>query len=301
MQIRVKFFAIFRETTGLRDDRAEVASGTTAEQLWQQYAARFPRLPKLRAAYAINQRLAMPDQILNEGDEVAFLPPVSGGASKKSNRRAARGAKRKRQVVMLSAAKHLTRNLKGQRSSRDSSVASLPQNDNPLRSSRLRGEAIITRKPIDLNALYRGVAFPGAGAIILFSGVVRDNAQGKAVDHLEYEAYPEMAEQTMRDIIAEIKARWADTRVAMAHRIGRLKIGDASLMIAVASPHRPEAYAASRYAIERVKAILPVWKKEFWTDGEHWVEGPVAGELTAEKAEKTVAEAELAVGRDKQR
>lgn len=273
-QVKVKFFAIFRETTGLREDRAEIAPGTTVEQLWQQYAARFPRLPKLRAAYAINQRLVKADQVLNDGDEVAFLPPVSGGAAK------ATGVKRK---VKNS----------GPTSTRKKRITSSDA------SGSRKSNAFITSKPIDLNALYRAVGFPGAGAIILFSGVVRDNAQGKSVDHLEYEAYPEMAEQSMRDIIAEIKTRWADTRVAMAHRIGRLKIGEASLMIAVASPHRPEAYAASRFAIERVKAILPVWKKEFWTDGEHWVEGPVAGELSAEKADKIVAEAENAVSRDK--
>jgi len=273
-QVRVKFFAIFRETTGLREDRAEIVPGTTVEQLWQQYAARFPRLPKLRAAYAINQRLAKSDQLLNDGDEVAFLPPVSGGTGKKLNRKDAKGAKRKK--ILRESPRISQKKKKISEDSRDSREKS----------------AFITRKPIDLNALYRAVAFPGAGAIILFSGVVRDNAQGKLVDHLEYEAYPEMAEQSMRDIIAEIKTRWADTKVAIAHRIGRLGIGDASLVIAVASPHRPEAYAASRYAIERVKAILPVWKKEFWTDGEHWVEGPVAGELGAEKADEVVRKAE---------
>ncbi len=143
-----------------------------------------------------------------------------------------------------------------------------------------------------MNALYKRVAFPGAGAILIFAGVVRDNSQGKSVDHLEYEAYPAMAEESMRQIIEEIHARWADVRAAMAHRIGKLKIGEASLLIAVAAPHRPEAYAASRYAIERVKAIVPVWKKEFTLDGEHWVEGPVAGELPPAKAEAIARKAE---------
>lgn len=161
-------------------------------------------------------------------------------------------------------------------------------------------DAFITRKAIDLNALYRAVSFPGAGAILVFSGIVRDNAQGKAVDHLEYESYPEMAEASMREIIREIKTRWAEARVAMAHRIGKLKIGEASLMIAVAAPHRPEAYAASRYAIERVKATVPVWKKEFWTDGEHWVEGPVAGELLPAKADQIVEQAERAARQSSQ-
>jgi molybdopterin synthase catalytic subunit len=157
----------------------------------------------------------------------------------------------------------------------------------------LRGkDAHITRKPLDLQALYNHVAFPGAGAIIVFSGVVRDNSHGKSVKHLEYEGYPKMAEQSLHDIIAEIHERWADARVAIAHRIGKIKIGESSLLIVVAAPHRPEAYAASRYAIERIKAILPVWKKEFATDGAAWVEGPIAGELPPEKAEAIVREAE---------
>ena len=159
-------------------------------------------------------------------------------------------------------------------------------------NSQMKKDAFITRKTIDLNALYNCVAFPGAGAILLFSGVVRDNSKGKSVKHLEYEAYPEMAEQSMRDIIAEIHERWAEVRVAMTHRIGKIKIGDSSLIIAVSAPHRPEAYAASRYAIERIKAILPVWKKEFATDGANWVEGPIAGDLAPEKADAIVREAE---------
>jgi molybdopterin synthase catalytic subunit len=154
--------------------------------------------------------------------------------------------------------------------------------------------ALITRKRLDLNALVQRVEFSGAGAILVFSGVVRDNARGKSVKHLEYEAYPEMAERSLNQIIGEIHERWSDVRVAMAHRVGKLKIGESSLVIAVASPHRPEAYAASRYAIERVKAIVPVWKKEFTLDGEHWVEGPIAGELSPEIAEQIIADAEHA-------
>lgn len=257
MRVQVKFFAIFREFTKIKSESKEIAEGTTVERLWKEYAATHTRIGNLRAAYAVNQQLVRSDHVLRDGDEIAFLPPVSGGATKAKN------AKRK------------TRRKIG-KSTRNSQIS----------------DAFITRKPIDLTALCNRVAFPGAGAIITFSGVVRDNAHGKSVKHLEYEAYAEMAEATMRSIIAEIQARWGDARVAMAHRIGRLEIGEASLVIAVSAPHRPEAYAASRYAIERVKAILPVWKKEFATDGDHWVEGPVAGELPPEKAEKIVEEAE---------
>lgn len=272
MHVQVKFFAIFREFTKLKSESKEIADGTTAEILWKEYAATYPRIGNLRAAYAVNQQLVRPDHVLRDGDEIAFLPPVSGGAGK---------AKR--------------RKLKATSSKRETTRKTRKWNTRKTNSGIK--DAFITRKPINLNALYNHVAFPGAGAIITFSGVVRDNAHGKSVKHLEYEAYAEMAEATMRDIIAEIKSRWQDARVAMAHRIGRLEIGEASLVITVSAPHRPEAYAASRYAIERVKAILPVWKKEFATDGEHWVEGPVAGELGAEKADKIVAEAEREVMR----
>jgi MoaE-MoaD fusion protein len=259
MRVHVKFFAIFREMVGVKTEWTEVADGTVVEALWKQYAARSPRLENVRAAYAVNQKLAKPDQILHDGDEVGFLPPVSGGQAKSIKAKGKRqGAKRK--------AKNAKQTIRA-----DS------------RDSRMK-DALITRQPLDLNALVRRVVFSSAGAILVFSGVVRDNAHGKAVKHLEYEAYPEMAEQTLRDIIAEIHERWSDARVAMAHRIGKVKIGESSLIIAVAAPHRPEAYAASRYAIERVKAILPVWKKEFASDGDHWVEGPVVGETPPEKA-----------------
>lgn len=262
MRVHVKCFAIFREMLGVKSEHKEIADGMTIEQLWKEYTVRHPRAASLRAAYAVNQKLVSADYVLKDGDEVGFLPPVSGGAQVKSQKSKVKSESR-------------IRNTQSRRKTR-----------------RGTWDARITRQPIDLNALYNRVAFAGAGAILLFSGVVRDHSQGKAVDHLEYEAYPEMAEQAMRDIIAEIHARWSDVRVAMAHRIGKLKIGEASLVIAVAAPHRPAAYAASRYAIERVKAILPVWKKEFTLDGEHWVEGPVAGELPPAKAEAIVQQAE---------
>ena len=255
MRVHVKFFAIFREMVGIKTEWIEIAEGTTIEGLWKQYAGRSPRLGNIRAAYAQNQRLVKADQVLGDGDEVGFLPPVSGGA-KISERETARKQRKPRKKDARS----------GSRTSQSK-------------------DAFITSKRLDLNALVKRVEFPGAGAILTFSGVVRDNAHGKAVKYLEYEAYPGMAEASLRDIIAEIHERWPDARAAMAHRIGKLKIGEASLVIAVSAPHRPEAYAASRYAIERVKAIVPVWKKEFGVDGDHWVEGPVAGELSPENAE----------------
>lgn len=117
---------------------------------------------------------------------------------------------------------------------------------------------------------------PGAGAVATFLGLVRDHHQGRRVTHLEYEAYIPLAEKALARIIAEAAEHWPDARLAIHHRIGRLAIGEASVAIAVASPHRAEAYAASRYAIERIKQIVPIWKHEYFAGGEAWVEGATA-------------------------
>lgn len=134
----------------------------------------------------------------------------------------------------------------------------------------------ITRDPLDADAireLERAVAHAGAGGIVTFQGVVRDNARGKRVRHLEYDAYPEMAEQQMREIAAEVERRWATDHLAIVHRIGHLEIGECSVVVVVACPHRAEAFEACRYAIDTLKASVPIWKKEIAEDGEEWVEG----------------------------
>ncbi|MGH2516288.1 MAG: molybdenum cofactor biosynthesis protein MoaE [Ktedonobacterales bacterium] len=134
----------------------------------------------------------------------------------------------------------------------------------------------ITREPLDAEAvrdLERRVSHPGAGGIVTFQGVVRDNARGKRIRYLEYDAYPEMAEAELLKIAAEVERRWATDRVALVHRIGRLEIGECSVVVAVACPHRAEAFEACRYAIDTLKSTVPIWKKEIAEDGEEWVEG----------------------------
>jgi molybdopterin synthase catalytic subunit len=131
---------------------------------------------------------------------------------------------------------------------------------------------VITTEPIDADAVYRAALHDRDGAVVAFHGVVRDHSDGgRGVRYLEYEAYPEMAEAQMRAIGAEIKRRWNIEHVAMVHRIGRVEIGEASVVIAVASPHRGEAFDACEYAIDTLKATVPIWKKEFFADGEVWV------------------------------
>jgi molybdopterin synthase catalytic subunit len=115
------------------------------------------------------------------------------------------------------------------------------------------------------------VADPAVGAVIAFVGTVRGMTNGREVRYLEYEAYPEMAEETLRQIGDEIRERWKTIRkVAIVHRLGRLRIGDISVVIALSAGHRPEVFDAVRYAIDRLKEIVPIWKKEVWSDGAEW-------------------------------
>jgi molybdopterin synthase catalytic subunit len=131
----------------------------------------------------------------------------------------------------------------------------------------------LTREPLNRDTLIRAVSHPGVGGIVVFEGVVRDNARGKQIRYLEYEVYQEMAEQQIRTIIAEAERRWGVERVAVAHRFGRLEIGEASVIIVVAAPHRAEAFDACRYIIDTLKTTVPIWKKEVASNGEEWIEG----------------------------
>ena len=131
----------------------------------------------------------------------------------------------------------------------------------------------LTREPLDRAALIAAVTQASDGGIVVFEGVVRDNARGKQIRYLEYETYQEMAEQQIRGIVAEAEKRWRVEHVAVAHRFGRLEIGEASVIIVVATPHRSEAFEACRYIIDTLKTTVPIWKKEVATNGEEWVEG----------------------------
>jgi molybdopterin synthase catalytic subunit len=134
----------------------------------------------------------------------------------------------------------------------------------------------VTTGPIDARELEAVVTHPGAGAICTFSGIVRDNSQGRTVTHLDYEAYAEMAVPQMRKIGQEIKERWPEARVAMAHRTGMLQVGEVSVVVAVSCPHREEAIDACKWGIDRLKESVPIWKKEHAADGTYWIEGDIA-------------------------
>jgi molybdopterin synthase catalytic subunit len=128
---------------------------------------------------------------------------------------------------------------------------------------------------LDARKLVQQVATDKDGAVVTFAGIVRGKNQGKKVLFLEYEAYPEMALKMIQRIEDEIRETWGLTGVAIQHRVGRLNVGETSVLVVVAAPHRDDAFAACQYAIDRLKKTVPIWKKEIFEDGEVWVESPM--------------------------
>ena len=146
----------------------------------------------------------------------------------------------------------------------------------------------ISEKPLNIQEVVDLVVRPEAGAINTFIGTVREFTEGKQTLFLEYQAYASMAEKKMKEIGMEIDKKWPGSKTAMAHRVGRLNISEIAVVIAVSTPHRASSYEASRYAIERMKEMVPIWKKEHWEDGEEWIGDqketkrgvPLEGEVT---------------------
>ena len=175
------------------------------------------------AAVAVNHEYAGPEYILSDGDEVAILPPVSGGAPPVS------------------------------------------VNEDDL--------VQIVREPIQTATILNAVKSGGDGAVCVFDGIVRDNTRGRATLHLDYEAYEEMALKQMRALREQTKALFGVSEVAIVHRLGRLVVGETSVLIAVASEHRAAAFDACRYVIDTLKKTVPIWKREQFADGAVWVDG----------------------------
>ncbi len=146
----------------------------------------------------------------------------------------------------------------------------------------------ITTAPLDSDALVRALDTTGIGAVAVFLGLVRDYNKGRAVLYLDYEAYEPLALRGLDVIVAEAREKWPTVRLAIHHRIGRMEIGEASVVIAAASPHRPDAFSASRYAIERIKQIVPIWKHEYFEGGDVWIEGATADPENSEARQEAM-------------
>jgi molybdopterin synthase catalytic subunit/molybdopterin converting factor small subunit len=227
MLVRVLFFGRLKDIVGVAEDCAEFGAGVRVSDIYARYGTRFPELERFRpsVAAAVNQQYSEWTASVASGDEVAFLPPVSGGRGT--------GAE-------ISAPRDICE---------------------------------IVRAPIRTAELVQQLKAPADGALVVFEGIVRDNSRGKETLYLIYEAYEQMALSVMRDLCAEIRARYPIDRLLMEHRLGRLEIGETSILIAVSSAHRAAAFDACRFAIDTFKRTVPIWKQEFFRDGAVWAEG----------------------------
>ncbi|MDR3720716.1 MAG: molybdenum cofactor biosynthesis protein MoaE [Candidatus Acidoferrales bacterium] len=238
MRVRVLFFGQLKDITGVAQEDAELSDGARVEDLFERYGRRFPRLAEFRASIAasVNQEYSGWRTPLATGDEVAFLPPVSGGQG---------GGQQ----------------TGGQQGGLQTAV---------------EGDIFkLVREPIRPRELIESLKAPEDGAMVVFDGFVRNNFKGGKTLYLEYEAYEPMAYAKMREIGAEIRAKFSIRRLAIVHRLGRLEIGETSVWIAVSSAHRGAAFDACRYAIDTLKRAVPIWKKEYFAGGAVWAEGEV--------------------------
>ncbi len=224
----VRFFGPVREATGSKELQVRLDAGARLADLRALLAADHPIFVDLgdRLRASVNLEVAADTTVLADGDEIAFLPPVSGGSGDPP-----RGA-----------------------------------------SDDLSRRCWISDQPLDVGAVTNRVLGPDAGGLVTFLGAVRNQARGREIEHLEYEAYPDMAEREMERIADEAAEKWPGARVAVAHRTGHLAIGDLAVVVAAAAPHRAEAFAAARYTIDTLKERVPIWKKEVATDGAYWVD-----------------------------
>ncbi len=217
MRVRVLFFGVLKDLAGKSGDTLDLAAGASVRLVLEHYAAASPGLKEAlaSAAVAVNQEYAGSGIELKDNDEVALLPPVSGGSPK----------------------------------------------------------AIIVREAIDTRGLLRCMKCGDDGAAIVFEGVVRNSTRGRRTLYLDYEAYEEMALCQMDQLAEQALQQFQVRDVALVHRLGRLEIGETSVLIIVASAHRGPAFDACRWLIDTLKRTVPIWKKEYFEDGAVWADG----------------------------
>ena len=224
MRVKVLFFGMLKEMLSSEGQTLELPQGATVDVVLEHYRELLPQQPKLWSALAIavNQNYVQRSCLLREGDEVALLPPVSGGCP----------------IAPIVA---------------------------------------LVREPIDSASLASSIKQGEDGAVVVFDGIVRNNTRGRRTLFLVYEAYEEMALRQMQALAEEAIAVHGARQVALVHRLGRLEVGETSVLIAVSSAHRAQAFAASRWLIDTLKRTVPIWKKEHFEDGEVWADGEMGG------------------------
>jgi molybdopterin synthase catalytic subunit len=229
MRVKVLFFGMLKDMVGRAEQCLDLPEGSRVDAVFDYYAERFPRIEELSGSIVMarNQEFSSLSAGLSEGDEIAFLPPVSGGAGQPAE------------------------------------IA------DPERGHFF----VLTREAIDSRAILKRLLRGEDGAAVTFEGVVRNNTKGHSTSYLEYDCYEAMALKKMAEIGRRLATEFAVDGVAMVHRLGRLEVGETSVAIVVTAPHRRPAFEAAEEGINRLKRLVPIWKKEHFTDGEVWVEG----------------------------
>jgi molybdopterin synthase catalytic subunit len=250
MHVRVIAFGILKEWLGPDAARVELREGATVgtllEQLQAQLPERAPREALSGIAVGVNAEYARAAHILHDGDEVGLLPPVSGGTSR----------------------------------------ATRPSNALDESNGEPNVRVALTRERIDSDKIVAAAKSGEDGAVVVFDGIVRNHSRGRRTLHLDYEAYEEMAVKQMGELGAKARERFGVRQVTMIHRLGRLEIGETSVLIVVASAHRAAAFEACRWLIDTLKQTVPIWKKETFADGAVWAPGdPFPEALKVDAAE----------------
>ena len=230
MLIKVLFFGQLKDIVGCAEESIEIGEGERIGAVFERYQREYPRMAALAGSIVIacNQQFSSAAAPLKPGDEIAFLPPVSGGSDPFTHK------------IEDEAGGHLF---------------------------------ALTRAPIDPVSLKRRLLRGEDGAAIIFEGVVRNNTKGRPTLFLDYECYEAMAIKVMAEIGLSIAAERQLGRIAIVHRLGRMEIGETSVVIVVTAPHRKPAFEAALDGINRLKKLVPIWKKEYFADGEVWVDG----------------------------
>jgi len=241
MQVRVLFFGILKDLAGRSSDLLSLPDHASAADVISHYQQRLSKNTGIfnSIAISVNQEYAHPDMKLHSGDEVALLPPVSGGS-------------------------------------------------NETECSKTEPRVSITRQPIDTTALLEKMKHPDDGAVIVFEGIVRNNSRGRRTLFLDYEAYEEMSLKEIESLIARALGQFQIRDAAIIHRLGRIEIGETSVLIIVTSAHRAAAFDACRWLIDTLKRTVPIWKKEYFDDGAVWSDGESFPDNVISNAEKSV-------------
>ena len=292
MKVRIRLFAMLRERAGWREREVDLPSGSSIADAWQWLLGEVPGIEATRASvrFALNRNYAAAEEELSDGDELALIPPVAGGSESNDRSPAGRPDAGGLRAAAAGQATAGARPVAGSKSEgvagrRPAKVGGQLRRESVLLRCELRENELEDELLAELRAT---VPTDADGALVIFVGQTRESAGTPApgeeveaarhadqrVTGLDYEAFEEMALDVLRTIGQEIAERFDVRRLALIHRVGRVAVGEPSVVIAAAAAHRGAAFDAARYAIEELKARAPIWKQEHFADGSVWIGAP---------------------------